>query len=105
GHTPRATKRQIDAYRAQLIVERTRCLPDPERRREVEATALAHTDKTAPQLDRLLRRAVITADPTGAEHRAYATKQHRICRPHPSAPTATMSALLTIHGPAEELTA
>jgi len=60
---------QIDLGRARLIAEATDAL-DEETAREVEARVLASAgDKTMSQLRAALRRAVIAADPKGAERR------------------------------------
>ncbi len=60
---------QIDLGRARLIAEATDAL-DEETAREVEARVLPSAgDKTTSQLRAALRRAVIAADPKGAERR------------------------------------
>src|SRR5579859_1311495 len=60
---------QIDLARARLIAEATAALDD-ETARTVEAKILARAgDMTTAQLRMALRRAVITADPEGAERR------------------------------------
>ncbi len=60
---------QVDLGRARLIVDATAAL-DEETARAVEATVLPTAgDKTTAQLRAALRRAVIAADPEGAERR------------------------------------
>ncbi|WP_053203439.1 HNH endonuclease signature motif containing protein [Jiangella muralis] len=98
----------IDADKARLIADRTRCLPDPAARRRVEAAVLPDAQtRTRHALDQRLRREVITADPHGAEHRRrLAAEQRHISRPEPAAPGGEDGmATLTLHGPAEDLTA
>ncbi|TDD93968.1 DUF222 domain-containing protein, partial [Jiangella asiatica] len=99
---------RIDGDKARLIAERTRCLPDLATRRAVEATVLPTAErKTRTALDALLRREVITADPTAAEQRRQsAADRRRVERPEPASPGAEDGmAQLFLYGPAEDLTA
>lgn len=99
---------RIDADKARLIAERTRCLPDPDRRRQVEAAVLPDAQtRTRRALDQRLRREVIVADPAGAEdRRRRAVEQRYVSRPEPAAPGGEDGmATLTLCGPAEDLTA
>ncbi|PZF83563.1 DUF222 domain-containing protein, partial [Jiangella anatolica] len=78
----------IDADKARLIAERTRCVADRASRRRVEAAVLpcarTHTRWT---LDQRLRREVIAADPAGAEERhRRAARDRQVSRPEPAAP-------------------
>ncbi len=99
---------RIDADKARLIAERTRCLPDPASRRRVEQTALpvAQT-RTRWVLDQALRREVIAADPAAAEdRRARATEHRYVGRPEPASSGGEDGmATLTLCGPAEDVTA
>ncbi|WP_035812332.1 DUF222 domain-containing protein, partial [Jiangella gansuensis] len=102
------TAGRIDADKARLITERTRCLPNPDTRRSVEAAVLPVAEhKTRTALDTALRRAVIAADPTGAEQRHRdATDRRRVQRPEPASPGGDDGmAQLYLYGPAEDLTA
>lgn len=97
----------VDARRARLICERTRVL-DPVGRREVEAVVLpAAPGLTYVQLDRWLRRAVIAADPAGAEaRRRRAHIERRVEAPRPDILDARDGmAQLQVVGPAEDLVA
>nr|WP_246400908.1 HNH endonuclease signature motif containing protein [Jiangella mangrovi] len=98
----------IDADQARLIAERTRCLPSPALRRRVEQVVLpVAAARTRWVLDQTLRREVIAADPAGADtRRATAAQQRRVGRPEPANPGGDDAmATLTLHGPAEDLTA
>nr|WP_246401565.1 HNH endonuclease signature motif containing protein [Jiangella mangrovi] len=98
----------IDADQARLIAERTRCLPSPALRRQVEQVALpVAATRTRWVLDQTLRREVIAADPAAADtRRATAAQQRRVGRPEPANPGGDDgAATLTLHGPAEDLTA
>lgn len=98
----------IDADKARLIAERTRCLTVADQRHQVEKDGLAAApQKTKAQLDQLLRRAVIAADPAGAEQRrADAAENRRVSAPQPASPDAEDGmAYMGIYGPAEDLTA
>ncbi|WP_201777979.1 DUF222 domain-containing protein, partial [Jiangella alkaliphila] len=98
----------IDADKARLIAERTRCLTDPALRRRVEATVLPDAaTRTRWALDQRLRREVIAADPAAAEtRRTRAADRRYVSRPEPAAPGGDDGmATLTLCGPAEDLTA
>ncbi|WP_152690755.1 HNH endonuclease signature motif containing protein [Jiangella alkaliphila] len=99
---------RIDADKARLIAERTRCLADLASRRRVEQTVLpvAQT-RTRWALDQRLRREVIAADPAGAEERRRRSAEHRhVGRPEPASPGGEDGmATLTLYGPAEDVTA
>lgn len=99
---------RIDADKARLIADRTRCLADPALRRRVEAAVLpdAHT-RTRWALDQRLRREVIAADPAGAEERRHRAAARRyVGRPEPATPGGEDGmATVTLCGPAEDLTA
>lgn len=98
----------IDADKARLIVERTRCLGDVSLRREVEARVLPIASrKTRAQLDRAVRREVIAADPDAAEQRRRtAADQRRVSRPEPADPGGNDGmASMNLCGPAEDLAA
>lgn len=97
----------IDADKAHLIAERTRCLPQAARRR-VEAAVLPDAaTRTRWALDQRLRREVITADPTAAEQRRrQATERRHVSRPEPASPGGEDGmATITLLGPAEDVTA
>ncbi|WP_116952398.1 HNH endonuclease signature motif containing protein [Jiangella endophytica] len=98
----------IDADKARLIADRTRCLADPAVRRRVEAVVLPDAQaRTRWVLDQRLRREVIAADPAGAEGRRRRAAEHRyVSRPEPAAPGGEDGmATLTLCGPAEDVTA
>ncbi len=99
---------RIDADKARLIAERTRCLADPASRRRVEQTALpvAQT-RTRWVLDQALRREVIAADPAAAEDRRARAAEHRyVGRPEPASSGGEDGmATLTLCGPAEDVCA
>ncbi|WP_160312701.1 DUF222 domain-containing protein [Jiangella alkaliphila] len=99
---------RIDADKARLIAERTRCLPDTDLRHRVETAVLPVAEgRTRWVLDQRLRSEVITADPAGAEDRRRQAADRRcVGRPEPGSPggddgTATM----TLYGPAEDVIA
>ena len=99
---------RIDADKARLIADRTKCLTVGDQRRDVEGQALARADRlTRSQLDRVLRRAVIKADPQGAEdRRTHAADGRRITPPQPATDDAEDGmAWLGLYGPVEDLTA
>lgn len=99
---------RIDAYKARLIADRTRCLESVAARRLVEASVLASAERvTAAKLDRKLRAAVIAADPAGAEERrADAAGDRRVYQPRPAADGGDNGmAYLGVVGPAEDLVA
>ncbi|SDU71495.1 HNH endonuclease signature motif containing protein [Jiangella alkaliphila] len=95
----------IDADKARLIAERTRCLTDPALRRRVETTVLPDAaTRTRWALDQRLRREVIAADPAAAEtRRTRAADRRYVSRPEPGGDDGM--ATLTLCGPAEDLTA
>ncbi|SDU66080.1 HNH endonuclease signature motif containing protein [Jiangella alkaliphila] len=99
---------RIDADKARLIAERTRCLPDTDLRHRVETAVLpVAEDRTRWVLDQRMRSEVIAADPAGAEDRRRQAADRRcVGRPEPGSPggddgTATM----TLYGPAEDVIA
>ncbi|SDU26695.1 HNH endonuclease [Jiangella alkaliphila] len=99
---------RVDADKARLIAERTRCLPDPILRRRVEAVVLPDAEtRTRWVLDQRLRREVIAADPAAAEDRRRLSAEHRhVGRPEPAcAGGEDGMATLTLCGPAEDVTA
>ncbi|WP_162606590.1 DUF222 domain-containing protein, partial [Jiangella asiatica] len=98
----------IDADKATLIADRTRCLNTLELRRSVEHAVLPiAARKTRAVLDTILRREVIAADPGAAERRrSDAADQRRVDRPEPASPDGEDGmAHLYLYGPAEDLTA
>ncbi|WP_198663591.1 HNH endonuclease signature motif containing protein [Jiangella endophytica] len=99
---------RLDADKARLIADRTRCLAGPVQRRQVEAAVLPDAEtRTWWSLDRSLRREVIIADPTGAEDRRRRAAERRyVGRPEPAAPGGEDGmATLMLCGPAEDLAA
>ncbi|HEX3492393.1 MAG TPA: DUF222 domain-containing protein, partial [Streptosporangiaceae bacterium] len=94
----------IDLYRARLIAEATGPLDD-DTARAVEAKILpAAGDQTSGQLRAALRRAVIAADPEGAEQRRQQAQRHAKVSlyPDPATGTATLagSRLPSVHAAA-----
>ncbi|MGH3301822.1 MAG: DUF222 domain-containing protein, partial [Streptosporangiaceae bacterium] len=83
---------QIDLTRARLIAEATVALPD-ETARAVEARVLAAAgEQTSGQLRASLRRAVIAADPDGADRRRERAERHARVSLYPDADgTATLT--------------
>lgn len=99
---------RVDAEKAQLVADRTRCLAEPGTRRRVEAAVLPFArTRTRMQLDRRLRQEVIAAAPAAAEQRRRAAaSRRRVSRPDITSPGADDGmACLTVYGPAEDLTA
>lgn len=99
---------RIDADKARLIADRTRCLATTEQRREVESRVLPIAQrKTRAQLDRALRREVIAVDPQAAEQRRRTgAERRRVSRPEPASPGGEDGmAMMNLYGPVEDLTA
>lgn len=99
---------RIDADKARLIADRTRCLATTEQRREVESRVLAIAQrKTRAQLDRALRREVIAVDPQAAEQRRRdGIRDRHVSRPEAADPGGGDGmALMSLYGPADDLTA
>ncbi|WP_162605932.1 DUF222 domain-containing protein [Jiangella aurantiaca] len=99
---------RIDADKARLIADRTRCLPDPDLRRRVETAVLPDAQtRTRSALDQRLRHEVIAADPAGADQRRRLAADRRyLGRPEPASPGGEDGmATLTVCGPAEDVTA
>jgi Domain of unknown function (DUF222) len=94
---------RIDAYRARVIAEETRPL-EAAARHDVETKVLAKAHRqTGPQLRAAARRAVLAADPAGAEQRHERSRLSRtVTRPCPE-PDGMASALIRM--PAEDLAA
>lgn len=98
---------RIDAERARLIAERTRCL-DPAARQVVETTVLPRAEQqTRRQLERSLARAVLAVDARAAEdRRELATADRRVEAPCPDAVGGVNGmARMYVVGPAEDVVA
>ncbi len=99
---------RIDADKARLIADRTRCLATTEQRREVELRILPITQRqTRARLDRALRREVIAVDPQAAEQRRRAGVQDRhVSRPEAAEPGGGDGmAVMSLYGPSDDLAA
>jgi hypothetical protein len=96
---------RIDGYRARIIAEQTRPLAQhPDLRRQVEATLLATAARqTATQLRASARKAVLAADPVGAEERHQMARAGRFVSPPCPEPHGMASLLIRL--PAEDAAA
>lgn len=94
---------ELDYYRARCMVEATARLSDTEQVAVVEARVLPRAGgQTATQLRAALRRAVMAADPAGAEQRHHrASAQRRVERRADDDGMAS----LWVYGPADGITA
>ena len=94
----------IDLYRAKLIAEAVAPLDDDTARAVESAILPAAGGQTSGQLRAALRRAVIAADPEGAEQRRQQAQRHAKVNlyPDPDADTATLagSRLPSVHAAA-----